>query len=82
MTYNTALGFSFFKHINDGFDLLKIDRISFESQYARFERLIGLTAENKLKLKFDKQEDSGDKLYKLIQDRRPLHGVDLEMLIE
>ncbi len=64
--YNAALGFSFCEHLTDRFDLLKIDRGSFEKNRAKFERLVRLSPKNKLKLVLNQKDHQTSELLDII----------------
>ena len=64
--YNTALGFSFMKHLNEGFDLLKIDKNSFENPVIKFDKLIGVSALKRMQLVFNKNRGQDDSIRELI----------------
>lgn len=78
--YNAALGFSFSKHINVGFDLLKIDKDSFESNRFKFDRIVGLSSNNKLNLVLNKKEHQTNELLDIINHRSNNNETGFEII--
>ena len=72
--YNTAFGFSFMKHLNEGFDLLKIDKNSFENPVIKFDKLNGVSAIKRMQLVFNKNRGQDDSIRELIFQRRRIQS--------